>query len=79
MELKQCAGEPGKESGRFHTTQRVGTPSPHRWKPMMGSIVAAYYSLDRRLHYSVSVIQGGDRQAWTGSQSGDLKAKAIEK
>ena len=27
IELKQCTGEPRKDSGHLHTTQRVGTPS----------------------------------------------------
>ena len=27
----------GKITRHFHTTQRVGIPSPHRWPPMMGT------------------------------------------
>ena len=56
MELQQCAGDPGKDSGHFHTTQRVGTPSPHKRPPLVGfPSVASYYSLGRRLHYFVPV------------------------
>ena len=48
MELQQCVGEPGKDGGLFHTTQRVGTPSPHRrpaghhwWVPISSLLLLA--------------------------------------
>ena len=37
MELQWYTGESGNDSGHYHTTQRVGTPSPHRLPPLTGS------------------------------------------
>ena len=37
LALHQYTGEPGKDSGNFHTNQGVGTSSQHRRPLMMGS------------------------------------------
>ena len=47
--------QPGNKSGHFHTSQEVGTPSPHRRPPLIGS---HQQNLTTSWYYSVSVKHG---------------------
>ena len=61
MELQQSGREPGKDSWPFPHNSKSGHPITTQVATVDGfNSVASYYSLDRRLHYSVPVKHEGE-------------------
>ena len=61
MELQQCGGEAGKESGHIHINQGVGHPITEQAVTIDGlPLGASYYNVGGQLHYSVPVKHVGN-------------------